>query len=685
MKKRLGIFLIFAENNSLDDYVLYLAKEIKKCVNNLFIVCNGFISSQIIKNLHNITQNIFIRDNVGYDCGAYKDALENFIGWKNVLEYDELLLMNDSCFGPLYSLSDVFQTMDSKHVDFWGMTEQLPVKRNHYSNEQYPYHIQSYFLVIRNRMLKSKEFYNFWRELKLSNHYDEVVENFELRFTTYFHEFGYKSDVYIDSSCFGQGETENQAYVFYDSFKLIAQQRCPFIKKKVFLMPHDIVLSTSSGEIARRVFEYIRNYTEYDINLIWDYLLSKCNVSDIKTTLHLDYVVDENKLERKPDLKINKKIAIIVHLSYTDLIEHCLQYIDRFSEKIDVYISTKGKNNINIINQWIVQKEKTNCKVVIPKDRGREISALLIACKDILMKYDYLCFVHDKKKNSGVPYQTVGQSFMDILWDNCIKSMTYIENIIYVFEKEPRLGLLAPPIPYMSYYFMVGSLGWTGNYNKTEELAKRLHLKCNISPDKQPFVLGTTFWCRPQALKALFEAKIEYEDFDPEPMAMDNTISHAIERILPYVAQSEGYASGIIMCKEYASLYITNYQFMLNKIIQNVLLKQGVQLLTDVSSVNPEIYNFCNSHKKVYIYGAGAMGQSCYRMLKEHDIWIEGFVVSDGHKSQNIYINKPIYEFSELCADDSLGIILALNKKNMDEVIYTLKSRNKIDYILYTE
>lgn len=450
-------------------------------------------------------------------------------------------------------------------------------------------------------------------------------------------------------------------------------------------MPHDIVLSTSAGEIARKSFEFVKKNTQYDINLIWSYLLRKCNVSDIRTTLHLDYVINENIVERAYNFAFEKRIAVIAHISYGDLIGHCMQYIDQIPDTVDIYITTKGESNIEAINQWIVQKEKTNCKIIVPEDRGREISALLVACKDFLMKYDYVCFVHDKKKNKGVPYQTVGQSFMDILWDNSVKNKIYIENVINLFESEPKLGLLAPPIPYMSYYFMVGSLGWTVNYHKTWELAERLQLKCNLSPDKQPFVLGTTFWCRPQALRVLFEAGLDYEDFEPEPMATDNTISHAIERILPYVAQSEGYYSGIIMCQEYASLYLSNYQFMLGKVAQDVLLKRGIQQLKDISAVNPELFHFCNSHEKIFIYGAGAMGQSCYRMLKGQNIQIYGFVVSDGHKHENQCIHESVYELSEIQNGDLCGIIVALNKKNIEEVIDRLNSSKKIDYIFYTE
>ena len=43
-----------------------------------------------------------------------------------------------------------------------------------------------------------------------------------------------------------------------------------------------------------------------------------------------------------------------------------------------------------------------------------------------------------------------------------------------------------------------------------------------------------------------------YVNLLPEPLPQDGTISHAIERIYPFVAQSAGYYPAVVMSKSYA-------------------------------------------------------------------------------------------------------------------------------------
>jgi hypothetical protein len=43
------------------------------------------------------------------------------------------------------------------------------------------------------------------------------------------------------------------------------------------------------------------------------------------------------------------------------------------------------------------QHDRKNCDVILKQNRGRDVSSLLVACKEYVFKYEYLCFIHDKK------------------------------------------------------------------------------------------------------------------------------------------------------------------------------------------------------------------------------------------------------------------------------------------------
>lgn len=89
--------------------------------------------------------------------------------------------------------------------------------------------------------------------------------------------------------------------------------------------------------------------------------------------------------------------------------------------------------------------------------------------------------------------------------------------------------------------------------------------------------------------------------------------------------------------------------------------------------------------KKVYIYGAGILGQDCAEFLKEYSIDLEGFIVSDGQKCKTEVMEHKVYALSEIVANElrDVNIILALNKKNKEEVIDNLNNNN-LTYISYS-
>lgn len=84
--------------------------------------------------------------------------------------------------------------------------------------------------------------------------------------------------------------------------------------------------------------------------------------------------------------------------------------------------------------------------------------------------------------------------------------------------------------------------------------------------------LGSTFWFRPAAMRALFEKGWAYEDFPPEPLGGDGTISHAIERSYAYVAQSAGYFSAWLFSDRFARIELTNLAFYTRELTRVVAL-----------------------------------------------------------------------------------------------------------------
>lgn len=62
-----------------------------------------------------------------------------------------------------------------------------------------------------------------------------------------------------------------------------------------------------------------------------------------------------------------------------------------------------------------------------------------------------------------------------------------------------------------------------------------------------------------RSIKEITDKNWTVEDFDPEPMPPDGTISHALERIFPFAAQAAGFYTGQVINSEFARDELENF------------------------------------------------------------------------------------------------------------------------------
>lgn len=620
---RIGIMALYAEDGKIDEATVFLAQEVKLLVKDLFIIINGNPNKDSIQNISRVTSHVFIRNNKGYDCGAYKYALEYVVGWKKLEEYEELILLNDSCYGPIYSLEEVFINMSNKTYDFWGITEQQEIRRNKYSEKMIPYHIQSYFIVVRERMLKSRAFRGYWDNVKLTDIYELVVENFELTFTKFFNDRGFSSGAYIDSEVFCKSKDEIRAYVFFDSYRLIAECKCPMLKKKVFLFPEKEILASNAGETARNTIDYIERNTQYNVGLIWKHLIRKCDLFELKSVLHLTYISENS--DETYSLAKNESI-IFIECQTNQMLEQSCVYIERLASDINVRIILKedrSKYSKDVVQYY---KEKINVEVI---EGGRFDYSL----DGIIFNYKYICILRE--------HADASKDEIELILQNAIYNKNHISYIQNLFETNSYLGMLMVPRSYFGGDFIDGFSD----------------------------ICTNGVWCRTSIFQHVVEHKIEKTDVDD----WSKKVIHNLKR--------EGYCIGEIYTQEYAETYLTNYSLILNELIRNVLLPQGVEEVCCLFKINMGLIDFAQKYSKIYVYGAGKYGEKCLDYLEENNINVDGVVVSNGMKFENYFHQYKIYEISELKIEDDIGIIVALNKKN-SEVVKRLIKINGFENII---
>lgn len=557
--KRLCVYFIYDKDGIIDDYIIYQLEDMKKNVSFLHCVINGTLTKEGKKRLKAVADEVFERENKGNDIGAYKAALEH-IGWNKISSFDELILMNNTCFGPVYPFKEAFDWSIKKDADLWGLT--YGEKADWFGKKDYLHyckgnlHIQSYFLCMRSSLFKNNFLKNFFEEIPDDSSYITSVCFYEYAFPGYFENRGFKSAVYCN-------DKKNLNYpLLHDPVFLLKNFRMPLFKKRSFFHHYTDIMANTGGQSAYELIKYIESETDYDMSLVWKSILRTCSLSDMVRCAQLNRVLSSKTItgENRGSLKV----GVIFHLFYEDIFEESIQYLKSFSSDTDILITTNNEKKAKAI-QALLEKQGTQAAISVISNRGRDISALLVGGAEFVKEHGLICFAHDKKTAQIKP-EGVGRSWRYKLYQNTFGTKEYVENVISAFEKEKQLGIAFPSPPnHHQYAYNIGN-GWGGNFYNTDKLLndfgvtvkRNEHYLC-VAP------LGTCFWFRPKALEKLFEGYEgegwQYEDFPCEPNRWDQTILHAIERAYAYFAQDAGYYPVYLYNSDFAAIELTNLEF----------------------------------------------------------------------------------------------------------------------------
>ncbi|GCF93926.1 glycosyl transferase [Enterococcus florum] len=223
--KRLLIYVIYENQNHLQEYKLLFLESLAMISDEILIIVNGELSVHDTSTLEKYGKVIF-RENEGYDTAAFRHGILT-IGKENLKQYDELLLVNDTNVGPMSDLKKIFEKMSKKQVDFWGISygEEQPDITTYNPYQYIPIHLQTYFLVVRKNLLSYSGFYDYWLNLTDTNSRMKAVGRHETVFTKYFSDLGFAHDAVVEN---------NQDSAMYIHPLKMLQAGVPLVKYSAF-------------------------------------------------------------------------------------------------------------------------------------------------------------------------------------------------------------------------------------------------------------------------------------------------------------------------------------------------------------------------------------------------------------------------------------------------------------------
>ncbi|MDQ6670567.1 MAG: glycosyltransferase [Chloroflexota bacterium] len=238
-------------------------------------------------------------------------------------------------------------------------------------------------------------------------------------------------------------------------------------------------------------------------------------------------------LEPPAPPKVTPRVALHAHFYYPELAPGLATRLADNRLACDLFVSTDTSPKAEYLQEAFAHHNGLVDVRVMP-NRGRDLGPLLTGLAHEVADGGYDVFGHVHGKRSVSVDATMGDLWREFLWDNLIGGeFPVLDLAASAFASDPTLGLLMADEPHLA--------GWDGNRKTAECLASRMGIVGRL-PEFFDFPLGTMFWARPSALGRLLDLGLAWTDFPDEPLAYDGTLLHAIERLLPFVVNAEGFA-----------------------------------------------------------------------------------------------------------------------------------------------
>ena len=551
--KRILLFVHYNAYNKLSDHVIYTLEKLKPFFVKIVFISNSILKNEDKERIKHLSDKIIQRENKGFDFGAWKDAIIEE-GWEELKKYDSLILMNDTCFGPLFDLSNLFNEMERKDCDFWEITnhKKLIEKRQ---LRVIPEHLQSYFFSFNKNVFLSNVFKKFWEKVKYHKDIQKVIHKYETKLTKILTRKGFKYKSFFNSLDYNY-KTPNISLHYP---RLIIKNKVPFVKVKSFIIDSS----------PQKIIELISSKTTYPVSLIEKHF-NENFPPNISFRINNKLLITREKEE---SIKSNLKIAMHLHCYYVDLLETYIEKIEK--SNIDLYITTDTKEKKKEIQRKLSGKEYSFIlkDILVFKNIGRDILPFL-KISEYLKKYDIIGHFHTKKT-------TYAKGELGEIWSESIINniLTPINEIIKEFEKNKDIGIIIPDIPENIEIFE--DYGWYSFKKQYQKLFNKLFPESKIRIDKLAtpiFPYGSMFWARPDALEPIFNLKLDEKDFPEEPLPNDGTIAHAIERMFVYTAWMKGYDFRIAINekRELKSKFFYKEDFFNTFSKKGFLIKKGI-------------------------------------------------------------------------------------------------------------
>lgn len=522
----------------VDDYVLHALACIRPLAERLVVIVPAGAPLGELARLRALSDDVVEAPGSEFDPDVYAWACAQETA---ISRFDEIVLTGDSWFGAIRPFAPVLERMAADTAPIWAMIENVSGPSEAFPAAGFPHTVSPWlWTVVRGPVLASAAWATYWSKPSVGSPSDR-----ERDFYVHMRAAGYPVSYAFDASDYSTPDP-----ALYASAQLL-DDGCPVLSRTLFTKYPPFL--DRFAVIGREVVEHVGELG-FSKDLIWQNLARSIPPKSLYTIGGMLEVLPDVEASYDPSRPF--RIAAIVHVADVARLGEILERLAHLPSPYDLFLTTMDGKRASDIQRIVEERADPRLRQVdvrvTPASSGRDMGDFFVGCRDVLLSNEYDLVLKLHARWTGQKTVNVERYFRRYQFDNLLNSPGYAANLLGLFQKEPGLGFVFPPMMHIGYSTM--GRGWAGLQGHAKELAEKLGVQVpqdSVSP-LAPY--GGMFICRPQALILLSNERWRYGDYGRRGLHKYRNLAHLQERMVVSAGAELGYHSRTALTSEHAAI-----------------------------------------------------------------------------------------------------------------------------------
>lgn len=536
--RRLIVYVVSRADRGIDEFVLHALAGLRAHAARIVAVVPDEAPEADVARLNELVDDVRLEPTRRFDAAAYASAVD---AEHHLDRYDEVVLTGDSWFGPISDLGRVLTRMADDPAGVWAMVENAGGLPETFPDAGFTRPALPWtWTVLRREAFASGEWRRYWEGRGRTAIADE-----ESAFLRHFARAGTQVAYAFPAADYPSADPS----LFTPS--LLLDHGCPFLRRAVFLQYPPYL--DRFAVIGREILDDLGE-RGFPLALVWQNLARTVQPKALYAIGGMVEVLPD--VDVAYDHNASFRIAAIAHVSDLDSVQDLFARLGNLPSRYDLFVTTNDGKRAEKLQRILDRRDDPNLAAVdvrvTPANRGRDMSDFFVGCRDVLLggHYDLIVKVHSRRTRDKTA--NMRRYFRRYQYDNLLHSPGYVANLLAMFQREPGLGMVFPPMMHIGYSTM--GHGW-GNLRDTAEiLADGLGIRVPFDAVSPLAPFGGMWIGRPEALGLLLSKRWMFRDYGKRTGQAYRDLARVQERLVVYAGAELGFHARTVMTQEHAAI-----------------------------------------------------------------------------------------------------------------------------------